>query len=86
MDKTAYKKCPLCQANKFGVRIKTYDKKRVLKFDSLVCWNCLADFQKKGNKWQLKRVRSKDEKNPIWKEYKNRTLTIAEWVSVANRS
>ncbi len=73
--------CPLCKSS----QLKKSVHKGTLGFGNvhdLECPNCEAEFDKKGDKYRLSRF--SDHTNEIWRRYRYQTLTIDEWIEIAN--
>ena len=73
-------KCPVCKSG----RLLPVVKKKLFGLvtsENLECENCGATFTRKGEQYELTKVW--DVSNPIWRNYKNQSLTERDWKNIA---
>jgi len=74
--------CVICHEDRL-----TFQKKKMvlgitLSPENYVCENCGSIFCEDELKWRL--VQTKDKNNPIWKEFRQKSLYVREWLTIGN--
>jgi len=76
-------KCPVCKSR----QLKLATHKGLLGIKTTLiykCPNCGAVFTPDGDKYKL--ITIKDKSNPVWHDYRNKSLTEQEWKIIASGS
>ncbi len=71
--------CPVCKSCKLTLTIHKEALGIVTK-KLLICNNCGAEFEEKGQKYKLSKV--SDISQPVWKKYHGQTLSETEWIRI----
>ena len=74
--------CVICQKDTLVFRKKTTVWGFMTTPECYACENCGSTFIEDELKWKL--VQTRDRRNPIWQEFRQKSLYVREWLSIGN--